>query len=153
MPKLRNGSKGVIRTRPLSIACPAFYRWATAIHVTCYKWPLYPRHTGGAVPLRSFYGINPSGTAMIAVVPSFIAVASRKIVKTADLLPPSHLRRGATAELVGEGGGGHSHIPRHVRAPYYWRQRAISGLETVSQGGPQPKHRPPDFDICLYLHK
>ena len=37
---------------------------------------------------------------MIAVVPSFIAVASRKIVITADLLPPSHRRRGATAVLV-----------------------------------------------------
>ena len=57
-----------------------------------------------------------------------------------------------TSNGVGEGGG-HSHIPRHVRAPYYWRQRVISGLETVSQGGPQPKHRPPDFDICLYSHK
>ena len=39
-------------------------------------------------------------TAMIAVVPPFIAVASRKIVITADLLPPSHRRRGATAVLV-----------------------------------------------------
>ena len=36
---------------------------------------------------------------------------------------------------VGEGGG-HSRIPRHVRAPYYWRNRVISGLGTVSQGGP-----------------
>ena len=58
----------------------------------------------------------------------------------------------STCVCVGEGGG-HSRIPRHVRAPYYWRQPAISGLETVSQGGPQPKHRPPDFDICLYSHK
>ena len=55
--------------------------------------------------------------------------------------------------LRSRGRGGHSHIPRHVRAPYYWRQRVISGLETASQGGPQPKHRPPDFDICLYSHK
>ena len=35
-----------------------------------------------------------------AVVPSLIAVAPRKIVKTADLLPPSHRRRGATAVVV-----------------------------------------------------
>ena len=32
--------------------------------------------------------------------------------------------------MVGEGGG-HSRIPRHVRAPYYWRHRVISGLGTV----------------------
>ena len=55
--------------------------------------------------------------------------------------------------LTCRGRGGHSRIPRHVRAPYYWRQRVISGIETVSQGGPRPKHRPPDFDICLYSHK
>ena len=30
---------------------------------------LYPRHTGGAVPLRCLYGINRSGTAIVAVVP------------------------------------------------------------------------------------
>ena len=35
-----------------------------------------------------------------AVVPSLLAVAPRKIVKTADLLPPSHRRRGATARVV-----------------------------------------------------
>ena len=35
-----------------------------------------------------------------AVVPSFIAVASLKIVKTVDLLSPSHRRGGATAVLV-----------------------------------------------------
>ena len=32
---------------------------------------LYPRHTGGAAPLRCLYGINRSGTAMIAVVPQW----------------------------------------------------------------------------------
>ena len=37
-------------------------------------------------------------------------------------------------ESVGE--VGHSRTPRHDRTPYYWRQRVISGLETVSQGGP-----------------
>ena len=69
------------------------------------------------MPLRCLYGINRSGTAMIAVVPSVIAVEPRKTVKTADLrggtaatlsmfrrasavLAPSHRRRGATAVLV-----------------------------------------------------
>ena len=37
MPKLRNGSKGRIRTRALSIASPAFYHWATALHNTI-RW-------------------------------------------------------------------------------------------------------------------
>ena len=32
MPKLRNGSRGRIRTRALSIASPAFHHWATALH-------------------------------------------------------------------------------------------------------------------------
>ena len=32
---------------------------------------LYPRHTGGAVQLRCLYGINRSGTAMIAVIPQW----------------------------------------------------------------------------------
>ena len=60
-----------------------------------------PRHTGSTVPLRCLSAqtavappLSPwfrSDTAMIAVVPSFIAV---------DLLPPSHRRRGATAVLV-----------------------------------------------------
>ena len=48
------------------------------------------------MPLRCLYGINRSGTAMIAVVSavvsSLIAVASRKTVKTAV--------RGGTAETV-----------------------------------------------------
>ena len=69
------------------------------------------------MPLRCLYGINRSGTAMIAVVPSLIVVAPRKTVKTADLrggtaatfnmfrgasavLVPSHRGRGATAVLV-----------------------------------------------------
>ena len=43
--------------------------------------------------LRCLYGINRSGTAMIAVVPSLIAVAPRKTVKTADL-------RGGMAETL-----------------------------------------------------
>ena len=37
---------------------------------------------------------------MIAVVPSLIAVAPRTFFETADLLPPSHRRRGAIAVLV-----------------------------------------------------
>ena len=32
---------------------------------------VYPRHTGGAVPLRCLCGINRSGTAMTAVVPQW----------------------------------------------------------------------------------
>ena len=77
---------------------------------------LYTRHTGGPVPLRCVYGINRSGTAMIAVVPQWFRVAPRKSVKTADLrggtaetfnmfrrasavLPPSHRRRDATVGL------------------------------------------------------
>ena len=32
---------------------------------------LIPRHTGGTAPLRCLYGINRSGTAMIAVVPQW----------------------------------------------------------------------------------
>ena len=47
-----------------------------------------------------------------AVVPSFIAVASRKIVKTADLLPPSHRRRGATAVHVRHKPQSHRHDHR-----------------------------------------
>ena len=40
----------------------------------CFGWDsvpqcLYPCHTGGAVPLRCLYGINRSGTAIVAVVP------------------------------------------------------------------------------------
>ena len=43
---------------------------------------------------RCLYGVNRSGTAMISVVvPSLIAVAPRKTVKTADL-------RGGTAETL-----------------------------------------------------
>ena len=49
------------------------------------------------MPLRCLYDINRSGTAMVAVVsavvPSLIAVASRKTVKTAGL-------RGGTAETL-----------------------------------------------------
>ena len=45
------------------------------------------------MPLRCLYGINRSGHAMIAVVPSLIAVAPRKTVKTADLC-------GGTAETL-----------------------------------------------------
>ena len=69
------------------------------------------------MPLRCLYGINRSGTAMIVVVPSLIAAAPRKTVKTADfrggtvetfnmfrrayeILPPSHRKRGATAVRV-----------------------------------------------------
>ena len=33
MPKLRNGSKGTIQTRALSIASPAFCHWATALNM------------------------------------------------------------------------------------------------------------------------
>ena len=53
----------------------------------------YTRHTGGAVPLRCLYGINLSGTTMIAVFPSLIAVAPQNTVNTADL-------RGSTAETL-----------------------------------------------------
>ena len=43
--------------------------------------------------LRCLYGINRSGTAMIAVVPSLIAVAPRETVNTADI-------RGGTADTL-----------------------------------------------------
>ena len=49
--------------------------------------------TEGAVPLRCLYDIYRSGTAMIVVVPSLIAVAPPKTIKTADL-------RGGTAETL-----------------------------------------------------
>ena len=45
------------------------------------------------MPLRYLYGINRSCTAMVAVVPSLIAVAPRKTVNIADL-------RGGTAETL-----------------------------------------------------
>ena len=68
--------------RRLNMGCGfrSYYRFRRC-RGRCY----YPRHTGGAVPLRCLYDINRSGTAMIAVVPSLIAVAPRKTVKTADL--------------------------------------------------------------------
>ena len=40
----------------------------TEIIVYFPRRPLYPRHTGGAVPLRCLYGINRSGIALVAVV-------------------------------------------------------------------------------------
>ena len=45
------------------------------------------------MPLRYVYGIHRSCTAMVAVVPSLIAVAPRKTVNIADL-------RGGTAETL-----------------------------------------------------
>ena len=59
----------------------------------------YPRHTERAVPLRCLYDINRSGQwhrhdrRGSAVVPSLIAVAPPKTVKTAD-------HRGGTAETL-----------------------------------------------------
>ncbi len=41
------------------------------MNLTSVRHPLYTRHTGGAMPLRCLYGINRSGTAMIAVVPQW----------------------------------------------------------------------------------
>ena len=46
-----------------------FVKYATN-KMHCYRRThVYPRHTGGAVPLRCLYGINRSGTAIVAVVP------------------------------------------------------------------------------------
>ena len=58
------------------------FRRASAVQVPSHR---------GAVLRRCLYGVNRTGTVMIAVVPSVIAVAPRKTVKIADL-------RGGTAE-------------------------------------------------------
>ena len=87
------------------------------------------------MPLRCLHGINRSISAMIAVVPSLIAVAPRKTGKTADLrggtaatlnmfcrasavLVPSHRRRGATAVLVRHKPQWHRH---NRRVPQWFR--------------------------------
>ena len=82
------------------------FRRASAVQV--------PSHRGrGATAV--LYGVNRTGTVMIAVVPSVIAVAPRKTVKIADL-------RGGTAETLnmfktsaGHRGLGQSAVgsPRH----------------------------------------
>ena len=100
------------------------------------------RHTGGAVLRRCLYGVNRTGTVMIAVVPSVIAVAPRKTVKIADL-------RGGTAETLnmfktyaGHRGLGQSAVgpPRHrhdrrgtaMTAVVPYKNRSSTSITTVS---------------------
>ena len=68
-----NVSNGV---RQGGILSPLFFnlymdRLSVTLSETKVGCALYPRHTGGAVLLRCLYGINRSGTAMIAVVPQW----------------------------------------------------------------------------------
>ena len=53
MPKLRNGSKG-IRIRVLSIASPAFYHRATALHICNMCWYVIILYVG-LVPTFSLF--------------------------------------------------------------------------------------------------
>ena len=88
-----------------------------------------------------------------SVVPDGRSTMKRRQTRQKHVYDRGTTTRASHRDRGNVGEGGHSRIPRHVRAPYSWRRRVISGLETVSQGGPQPKHRSPDFDICLYSHK
>ena len=88
MSYLRNGSKG------------GFEPGSTRLRVR-HSTAELPRSTQyHTVPVRHKPQWQRHDRRGSAVVPTLIAVAPRKTVKTADLLPPSHRRRGATAVLV-----------------------------------------------------
>ena len=90
---------------------------------------LYPRHTGGAVPLRCLYGMNRSGsvidrrsTAENADLRGGTVATLNMFRRASAVLIPSHRRRGATAVLVRHRQQWHRHdrrgsvIDRHSTA-------------------------------------